>query len=155
MAKFKPVHVVGAALVVIVGTIGFNWNNTSPTHIPPVPVHTKSFVPGVIDSKATKAKVCVPGYSSTVRPPKSYTNALKVKQLKQWNYKDQNPTHFEEDHFIPLELGGSPTDPSNLWPEPWSEAHKKDIEENALHASVCSGKLTLAQAQARMAQDWK
>jgi hypothetical protein len=27
--------------------------------------------------------------------------------------------HYEEDHFISLELGGHPRDPKNLWPEMW------------------------------------
>jgi hypothetical protein len=26
---------------------------------------------------------------------------------------------FEEDHFIPLAVGGSPRSPKNLWPEPY------------------------------------
>ena len=48
---------------------------------------------------------------------------------------------------------GNPTDPKNLWPEPFQTsipdggAHAKDKVENYLHAEVCAGSLTLEQAQ--------
>ena len=32
---------------------------------------------------------------------------------------------YELDHIIPLCLGGSPTDPSNLQLKPWDEATRK------------------------------
>ena len=57
------------------------------------------------------------------------------------------PKDFEEDHFIPLEIGGNPASPLNLWPEPWPDAHRKDRVENWLHRQVCSGKMTLREAQ--------
>jgi len=41
-----------------------------------------------------------------VRPPTSYTNALKVKQIADYGYSDTSTADYEEDHFIPLELGG-------------------------------------------------
>jgi hypothetical protein len=53
----------------------------------------------------------------------------------------------QEDHLISLELGGNPTDPRNLWPEPYPRAADVDKIENELNAEVCSGQLTLAQAQ--------
>ncbi len=43
---------------------------------------------------------------------------------------------YEEDHMLPLELGGHPTDPANLWPQSWdgeNGAHAKDKLENKLH----------------------
>lgn len=61
---------------------------------------------------------------------------------------------YEEDHFISLELGGSPKDPKNLWPEPHPSVNEKDRVENYLHSEVCSGKLSLAQAQQEIAKNW-
>ena len=81
------------------------------------------------------------------RPPTSYTNALKKQQLAAWHYPDQNPSHYEEDHLISLELGGAPWSKKNLWPEPHSQSAKSDPRENAWHRLLCSG--TLKQAQAR------
>ncbi|MBV8598881.1 MAG: hypothetical protein JO017_08675, partial [Actinobacteria bacterium] len=54
---------------------------------------------------------------------------------------------YQEDHLISRELGGSPTDPRNLWPEPYPRASAVDRIENELNAAVCSGKLTLADAR--------
>ena len=59
------------------------------------------------------------------------------------------PSAYQEDHLISLELGGSPTDPSNLWPEPYPRAADVDKIENELNDKVCSGELTLAEAQRR------
>jgi hypothetical protein len=61
-----------------------------------------------------------------------------------WHYADQNPSPIT---LISLELGGAPRSKKNLWPEPWSQAHKSDPRENAWHKKVCSGTLTLRQAQ--------
>ena len=59
------------------------------------------------------------------------------------------PSAFQEDHLISLELGGNPTDPRNLWPEPYPRAAAVDQIENELNARVCAGSLTLAEAQRR------
>ena len=103
--------------------------------------------------------ICVPGYSSSVRPSESYTERLKFAQLDGgYNLRgDTRASHYEEDHLIPLEVGGSPTSVKNLWPEPrdipWGAA-KKDALENRLHALVCSGAVPLATAQRVFATNW-
>ena len=57
-----------------------------------------------------------------------------------------------EDHLVPLDLGGAPYDPRNLWPEPratadgWN-ADVKDELEAVLSRLVCSGRVPLAEAQ--------
>ena len=56
-------------------------------------------------------------------------------------------SEYQEDHLISLELGGDPTDPRNLWPEPYPRAAAVDRIENELNAKVCDGTLTLAEAQ--------
>jgi hypothetical protein len=61
---------------------------------------------------------------------------------------------YEEDHLIPLELGGSPTNPQNLWPEPGASPNPKDDVETAANQAVCDGKMTLASAQRAMAGNW-
>ena len=42
----------------------------------------------------------------------------------------------------------------NLWPQPWTEAKKKDQLENLLHRWVCDGKVPLKTVQAAIASDW-
>jgi hypothetical protein len=95
-----------------------------------------------------RSTVCRHGWTDTIRPPVSYTNALKAKQMRQYR-EPGSLSDYQEDHLISLELGGSPTDPRNLWPEPYPRASDMDQTENELNAEVCSGQLTLAQAQQR------
>ncbi|GLW74978.1 hypothetical protein Kpho02_72750 [Kitasatospora phosalacinea] len=64
---------------------------------------------------------------------------------------------YEEDHFVPLELGGAPRDPGNLWPEPYSgspSATTKDGIETKLKNAVCSGRITLAAARSAIKTNW-
>ena len=117
--------------------------------------------PGFADPRVTEANInttiCVSGYTTRIRPPTAYTNTLKRQQIAQYGYADANLADYEEDHLIPLELGGHPTDPRNLWPEPRSGidgASKKDVVENSLHRKVCAGLITLAAAQTAIARNW-
>jgi hypothetical protein len=102
--------------------------------------------------------ICVSGYSSKIRPPVSYTNALKLKQIKEYGYSDTNLADYEEDHLISLALGGDPKDPKNLWPQPRNttpyNASTKDTLEDVLHKMVCSGQVPLDTARQEMATDW-
>jgi hypothetical protein len=90
----------------------------------------------------------------------NYTNRLKTEQIREYADADTTPRDYEEDHLIPLELGGNPKDPRNLWPEPYDTsipnggARYKDKVENYLHNQVCSGNLTLDQAQKEIVNDW-
>ena len=119
------------------------------------------YTPGAIDARVTQenihATVCTKGYTDQVRPDKQYTNRLKREQLRQYGYLDLNPKNYEQDHLIPLNIGGNPSDPKNLWPQPrfgeWS-ADKKDDLEFVIYKMVCNGEISLHQAQSKMAADW-
>jgi hypothetical protein len=108
--------------------------------------------PGVLNPDVTQATIrstiCRHGWTDTIRPPTSYTNALKTKQMRQYRERG-SLSDYQEDHLISLELGGNPTDPRNLWPEPYPRAAEVDQIENELNGEVCSGQLTLAEAQQR------
>ncbi len=108
--------------------------------------------PGVLNPDVTQATIrstiCRRGWTRTVRPPVSYTNDLKRRGLHAYGLRGP-PSGFQEDHLISLELGGHPTDPRNLWPEPYPRASAVDRIENELNAQVCSGRLSLAEAQER------
>ena len=117
---------------------------------------------GAIDPHITQANIdttiCKSGYTATVRPPASYTTKLKAQQLAGAYkiYKDNTLANYEEDHLISLEIGGNPTDPKNLWPQPYAGtgARIKDQVENKLNALVCSHKMPLAQAQKEISTNW-
>ena len=101
--------------------------------------------------------VCVRGWTKTVRPPAYYTNKLKKSQIREYGYDDTNPRDYEEDHLIPLSVGGNPTDPRNLWPQPrnseWN-AEKKDQLEFAMYKAVCRGEVGLDEARRAFAGNW-
>lgn len=104
-----------------------------------------------------KQTICVSHYTETVRPPTSFTNKLKRQQIKDYGYTDTVLSHYEEDHLISLQLGGSPDDPRNLWPQPYEGAcgaRIKDKIEGKLNRLICNGQITLEEAQHAIATDW-
>lgn len=121
--------------------------------------------PGALNPDVSQSNiadnVCKANWTGTVRPPVSYTNNLKASQLS-GSYVDETKVFgvassgYEEDHLISLQLGGSPTDPKNLWPEPYAgnNARKKDAVETALKRLICSSQITLAQAQQAISTNW-
>ena len=121
-----------------------------------------TMTPGAINPSVTQdnisSTICVSGWTKTIRPPASYTNKLKAQQMPLYGYPPGTPpSSVEEDHLISLELGGDPRSPLNLWPELWIGewgAHKKDAVETKLKRLVCSGKLSLADAQTAIRTDW-
>lgn len=117
--------------------------------------------PGEINPKITQSNIhktiCISGFTGTIRPPVSYTNKLKAEQINQYGYADKNMSHYEEDHLIPLSVGGHPSSPKNLWPEAYAGAEgarKKDVLEGYMHRAVCDGKISLKDAQYIFAHDW-
>jgi hypothetical protein len=111
-----------------------------------------TLTPGVLNPDVTQGTIgqtiCVRGWTRTIRPPTDYTNELKRKQLAEYGLHG-SLSSYQEDHLISLELGGHPTDPRNLWPEPYPRAGDVDQIENQLNDAVCSGRLTLSEAQRR------
>jgi hypothetical protein len=145
----RPADFVISAVVIAAVFILFTSGHAKPTNaILASPART----PGVLNPNVTQANIrstiCRRGWTATIRPPVSYTNALKVKQMRQYG-ETGSPSDYQEDHLISLEMGGSPTDARNLWPEPYPRAAEMDQIENQLNSEICDGQLTLAQAQQR------
>jgi hypothetical protein len=117
-----------------------------------LPTHTPGAHYSAVAQQTLSSTVCRSGWTRKVRPPPSYTNALKRTQLAEFHYADQNRAHYEEDHLISLELGGAPRLTRNLWPQPWSQARRDDNGiESRLHRQLCNWTLTLRQAQEEIA----
>ncbi len=116
--------------------------------------------PGAVDPGVTQSNlaqtICRSGYSSSVRAPAAETDKAKKVSLTQ--YGEQSTKTTEYDHLISLELGGTNAT-SNLWPEPNAAAatgttNPKDSVENKMHTAICSGTITLVDAQKAIATDW-
>lgn len=109
--------------------------------------------PGATFADAGKDKICEPGYSSGVR---NVTTRTKDEVYAEYGITSHSAGEYEVDHLISLELGGS-NSIANLWPEPAEPRpgfHEKDKVENYLHDQVCSGAISLHDAQIEIANDW-
>jgi hypothetical protein len=113
--------------------------------------------PGALNPAVTQATIgstiCGRGWTATVRPPESVTEAEKRASLVA--YGDHLPlSYYEYDHLVPLELGGATNDPRNLWPEPGATPNPKDGLEDELNQKVCAHQMSLASAQRAIAANW-
>jgi hypothetical protein len=117
------------------------------------PLPDPACTPGAIDPAVHQSNIrttiCLPGYTSTVRPSASETDKWKRVAVAAYGITGTG----EYDHLVSLELGGTNAT-SNLWPEPGSIPNPKDSVENRLHKEVCSGQITLAAAQQAIATNW-
>ena len=112
--------------------------------------------PGVTQADIGRT-ICRSGWTATIRPPESYTENLKHKMITEYGYRDKRLHDYEEDHLIPLELGGAPRSVRNLWPEydRGKIPNPKDKVEDALRTAVCDHQVQLTAAQRAIARDWK
>jgi hypothetical protein len=111
-----------------------------------------SCTPGAVLTTNTKI-ICVVGYTKTVRNV-PLSEAKKV--FAEYGISYSQHSNYEVDHLISLELGGS-NDISNLFPESHlikNNSYTKDAFENYLHSQVCSGKLSITEAQREISTDW-
>jgi hypothetical protein len=145
VTTYRVLLAAGLALAALALALRFVRSPAGPAVVAD-PVRT----PGVLNPDVTQATIattiCRRGWTRTVRPPTAYTDSLKQRQLRAYRLAGASSL-YQEDHLISLELGGHPTDPRNLWPEPYPRAARVDALENELNAKVCDGSLTLAQAQ--------
>jgi len=135
------------------GSGTFRWNVAGGpppvTHIVANPYLT----PGVINPNVTQSTIqrtiCVAGWTRKASPSAAYTSKLKSTQMH--GYEESGPpSRYEEDHLIPLELGGAARNPQNLWPEPRPRADSVDKIEVALARQVCGGAISLAEARRKI-----
>jgi hypothetical protein len=109
--------------------------------------------PGALLSTGTKDAICKSGYASSVRNvPDSENNQVHA----EYGISIHPDGAYEVDHLVSLELGGS-KEIANLWPEaanPTPGFHQKVQVENYLRDQVCSGAISLSDAQVEIATNW-
>src|SRR4051812_21864176 len=94
---------VAAALLLLVAAV-FNPHGSSSKG----PYHADlARTPGVLNPDVTQADiaatVCKHGWTKMIRPPTDYTNALKLKQMREYGV-GASASEYQEDHLISLEL---------------------------------------------------
>lgn len=118
--------------------------------------------PGAVLAGCTLQDLRTPGYAHQARPPASFTNAIKRRQLRS-DYAAQGSSQcVEEDHLVPIGWCGDPQSGANLWPQlrercgapPEASAERKDDCEWKGQQLLKRGKLQLSDAQHGVAQDW-
>jgi hypothetical protein len=189
----RPFVVLAVVAAIVIASIGFGYWVRGPSVVlnqatagptssaealrtaPPAPtappdrtgLPNPALTPGAVNPNVRPDNlddtICKAGWTKTVRPPSAYTGALKIAQIIEYGYADKNRSHYQEDHLVPLELGGAPRDPRNLWPQPLSAtlpdgtaigADEKDDLEDELKRRVCAGTVGLDEAQRAIAGDW-
>jgi hypothetical protein len=116
------------------------------------PLQDRACTPGAI-FPVTKNDICQSGYARSVR---NVPDSEKNQDYAEYGITHHTTGQYEVDHLISLELGGS-NDIANLWPEaasPTPGFHEKDKVENYLHDQVCSGAVSLQQAQIEISTNW-
>lgn len=108
-----------------------------------------------VTEKNIAETICLPGWTKTVRPPASYTNAIKRQRVLDLGLPLELIADFQLDHTIPLSLGGAPSDPRNLALMDIGDAEAKDRVERCLPHAVCEGRVSLSRAQRAIWEDWR
>jgi hypothetical protein len=124
------------------GSAAAGWQGTKRPPWLPDPRLT----PGAVFPHVLADDICRPGYARAARRVRESTKR-EACRLYGVSYPAKG---YEIDHLISLELGGAADDVRNLFPQPgtgkWTYHHKDQLENN-LHRRVCSGELTLREAQ--------
>ncbi|MDR5817579.1 MULTISPECIES: hypothetical protein [unclassified Caballeronia] len=128
-----------------------------------------AFAPGMsqaqraewLDARVTQATIvdtiCVPGYVDRVLPSFESQMRQKERLLKQRSIDASFASEYALDHRMPVLLGGSPNSPANLDLRRWEgRAGQRRKERLAVYLKrcVCTGDITLKDAQSAMAGDW-
>jgi len=99
--------------------------------------------------------ICNPAWvtaASHIQPPPSTLDKLLIEyQLP------GNPVTYALARVIPVQDGGSPTSPLNLYPLPlngFGGQQTRTVVANQLHDEICSHKITIAQAAQMLQGDW-
>ncbi len=85
------------------------------------------------------------------------TEAMERKVFARYGIPWSRRAEFKIDHLIPVELDGADTI-DNLWPQsrrvkPYG-AERKEFLTQHLVARIAAGKMTIAQAQKEISEDW-
>jgi len=124
------------------------------------PLPDKDATPGAYNDAVTEATIPDTigrgGWTATIRPLVTYTNALKAQQMVEYNLPG-SMSDYEEDHLVPLCVGGSPTSYQNLWPQKregdFGAGVKDRCEVLAQHA-ILSGQMSLDEVRRGFSESW-
>jgi hypothetical protein len=150
-AQARRIAYAGLAAVAggIAGILIWSISANIATATTPDPNHT----PGVT-IPVTLKEVCQQQFldeEQTISPQ------LARQVFREYGIRNPGAGHYEVDYLITPALGGA-EDVRNMWPQPYStgiwNSHVKDALEDHLRQLVCSGEVSLADAQQELSKDW-
>ena len=100
--------------------------------------------------------ICQQSYLAKLGKAEAGVQHLKLAMMIRYGSAG-NPSTYVLAQLVPVEDGGSPTDPKNLWPillDGWGGARTQAVVANAVHAQICVGKVTVRQAAQLFKGDW-
>lgn len=116
------------------------------------------FVEGLATNEVTQTNIdktiCVPGWTSTIRPPATIARAIKVHMMNSQSIPIDKLSEYQLDHIVPLCLGGDPESLDNLQLQHNDDAKLKDKMERKICCMVCSGQVKLSEARKQI-ENWK
>lgn len=92
-------------------------------------------------------------HSSYIEQVRDVSETTKRRVFAEYGISYAKHSHYEVDHLVPLELGGS-NSIKNLWPEKGKIPNAKDGVENELHDLVCQPRLGVGKTRRAIARDW-
>ena len=108
-----------------------------------------------VRSDTINQTICVTGYTETVRPATSYTNAIKFRLMREAGIDQAQSKDYALDHIVPLVLGGHPRSLDNLELLTEHDNARKSRVEVKLRCLVCSGQVPLEEAQEAIYDNWR
>ncbi|MBN3806111.1 hypothetical protein GXB81_24085 [Paraburkholderia sp. Ac-20336] len=115
----------------------------------------------MLDERVTQQSIgetiCRAGYADAVAPPFDELMAHKDRMLAARGIDADDGVAFALDRRVPVVLGGSPDAPANLDLRPWAGPQGERRKARAavmLKHCVCTGQLSLAQAQTAIVGNW-
>lgn len=125
------------------------------------PASSRAQRPDWLDPHVTQSTIvetiCVPGYVDRVLPSFETQMRQKEKLLKQRGIDASFASEYALDHRMPVLLGSLPNAPANLDLRRWEgRAGQRRKERLAVYLKrcVCTGDMTLKDAQSTMSGDW-
>ncbi len=160
------------ALVLFFNVVVFDaWGSRAgAAELPPPPLTAAAIEPKIkITPKITSKNyqdnlpqtLCVGGQVSSAHSSYFWGKPGKL-QLCKFSYMETSSKNYEEIRLAPPSVGGNPSDPRNLWPQPqisaW-DAAQKERRKFVTSRMVCTQEITLAEIQqaisANLIEVWK
>ncbi|MFZ0089985.1 MAG: hypothetical protein WAL63_10785 [Solirubrobacteraceae bacterium] len=115
--------------------------------------------PGALNRAALahpRKTICRRRYLAKLEAPEAGLRRLKIAMMITYGSAGA-PSTYVLGHVVPVQDGGSPADPKNVWPilrYGWGGALTQAVVANAVHALICAGTVTVRHAAQILEGDW-